>query len=184
MVVGVRYKGCIVHKRPSWTDYFLGLAIVASQRSHDIHTQHGCIITDENHHLLSAGYNGFPPGMPDNELPTNRPDKYEWMIHSERNAIDNCLIKPVNGIAYVTGQCCNDCIKHLYRNGIKKVVMMKSHGTHLFDEKQQNIFDTFIKYASKNGFEIEYVEPDLSWLRQLVGVIDGVDKLSIENNKE
>ena len=46
--------------RPNWTDYFLGLAKVASQRSHDIHTQHGCVITDRNNRILGVGYNGFP----------------------------------------------------------------------------------------------------------------------------
>ena len=45
--------------RPDWTDYFLGLAKVISQRSHDIHTQHGCVITDQNHRILGVGYNGF-----------------------------------------------------------------------------------------------------------------------------
>ena len=96
--------------RPSWTDYFLGLAKVASQRSHDIHTQHGCVITDRNHRILGVGYNGFPKGMDDPKLPTSRPEKYCWMIHAERNALSNCVVRPDDGVAYVTGQCCNDCI--------------------------------------------------------------------------
>ena len=92
--------------RPSWTDYFLGLAKVISQRSHDIHTQHGCVITDQNNRILGVGYNGFPRGLKDSDLPTSRPEKYSWMVHSERNALSNCVVRPDDGIAYVTGQCC------------------------------------------------------------------------------
>lgn len=154
--------------RPNWTDYFLGLAKVVSQRSHDIQTQHGCIITDTNNRILGLGYNGFPRGLEDDSLPKVRPEKYPWMIHAERNALSNCNIRPENGIAYVTGQCCNDCIMALWQEGIKKVVMTRYHGTHLFDNNAQQIFDTFVNFSK---IQIEYVDPDLSWLKQLCGVL-------------
>lgn len=154
--------------RPNWTDYFLGLAKVVSQRSHDVQTQHGCVITDEHHRILGLGYNGFPRDLPDHLLPNTRPEKYPWMIHAERNALSNCTIRPENGIAYVTGQCCNDCIMALWQEGVRQVYMTKNHGTHLFDNKQQEIFDNFIQLS---GIEISYIEPDLSWLKQLGGVL-------------
>ena len=155
-------------RRPSWTDYFLGLSKVASQRSHDIHTQHGCVITDRQNRILGMGYNGFPRGLDDLKLPTSRPEKYDWMVHAERNALSNCTIRPENGIAYVTGQCCNDCIVALWQEGVSKVIMMNSHGTHQFDVNAQKIFDTFV---SMSKIDIEYIEPDLSWLKDLSGVL-------------
>jgi len=154
--------------RPIWTDYFLGLAKVISQRSHDIHTQHGCVITDQNNRILGVGYNGYPRGLDDNNLPKNRPDKYAWMVHSERNALANCVVRPDNGIAYVTGQCCNDCIMALWQEGIQTVFMIDDHGTHLFDDNAKNIFDTFV---SMSGIKINKIIPDLSWLKDLCGVI-------------
>ena len=154
--------------RPNWTDYFLGLAKVASQRSHDIHTQHGCVITDQHNRILGVGYNGFPKGMDDATLPTTRPEKYDWMIHAERNALSNCVVRPDNGIAYVTGQCCNDCILALHQEGIKKVIMWDGHGTKLFDEKEQNKFDLFVKQSK---MEIIKIKPNVSWLRNLSGVL-------------
>jgi dCMP deaminase len=149
----------------SWQNYFFGLAFVVSQKSHDIHTKHGCIITDSNNRILGLGYNGFPRGLNDSSLPTNRPDKYDWMIHAERNALANCTIRPENGIAYVTGQCCNSCIMSLWQEGIKTVYMADSHGTTLFDEKQQQIFDTFVDMS---GIKIFKIKPDLSWLRRCI----------------
>jgi dCMP deaminase len=154
--------------RPNWIDYFLGLAKVVSQRSHDIQTQHGCVIADRNNRILGVGYNGFARGLLDDNLPNTRPDKYPWMIHAERNALSNCVVRPDNGIAYVTGQCCNDCIMALWQEGVNKVIMSKNHGTHLFDEDAQKRFDTFINMS---GMEIFYVEPNLSWLKQLGGVL-------------
>jgi dCMP deaminase len=155
-------------RRPNWTDYFLGLAKVVSQRSHDIQTQHGCVITDEHNRILGIGYNGFPRNLDDNALPNTRPDKYPWMIHAERNALSNCTIRPENGIAYVTGQCCNDCVMALWQEGVRKVIMMNTHGTHLFDNNQQKIFDTFIELS---GMQIEYITPDLLWIKDLSGVL-------------
>ena len=150
--------------RPNWTDYFLGLASVVSQRSHDIHTKHGCVITDIQHRILGVGYNGFPKGMNDSSLPTSRPEKYQWMIHAERNALSNCVIRPDNGIAYVTGQSCNDCIMALWQEGITKVIMANSHGTKLFDQEQQKLFDLFIE---QTGMKILKVEPNFEWLKNL-----------------
>lgn len=154
--------------RPNWTDYFLGLAKVVSQRSHDIHTQHGCVITDQSNRILGVGYNGFPRGLNDSVLPTNRPDKYPWMVHSERNALSNCVVRPDNGIAYVTGQCCNDCIIALWQEGIQEVYMMNHHGTLLFNKEEQQRFDTFVDMS---GIVVHKISPDLSWLKNLCGVI-------------
>lgn len=160
--------------RPSWNDYFLGLAKAVSQRSHDVHTKHGCVITDTNHRILGVGYNGFPKGMKDYLLPTYRPEKYFWMIHAERNALSNCVIRPDNSIAYVTGQCCNDCIMALWQEGVKKVVMADNHGTHLFDESAKIRFELFVK---QTGMVVEMVKPDFSWLTELNKIIE-----SSENN--
>lgn len=154
--------------RPNWTDYFLGLAKVISQRSHDIHTQHGCVITDQHNRILGVGYNGYPRGLDDKNLPKNRPDKYPWMVHSERNALSNCVVRPDNGIAYVTGQCCNDCIMALWQEGVQTVYMIDDHGTHLFDDNAKKIFDTFVQMS---GIKISKVTPDLSWIKHLSGVL-------------
>ena len=139
--------------RPEWDDYFLGIAQVVAQRSHDAQTQHGCVITDANHRIIGVGYNGFPRGMDDSSLPTTRPEKYPWMIHAERNALSNCVIRPDKGIAYVTGQCCNDCIMALWQEGVETVVMAK------------NRFDFFVK---NSGMKIFYKDADLSWMSRCI----------------
>lgn len=150
--------------RPNWNEYFIGLAHAVAMRSHDIQTKHGCVITDKDNRILGVGYNGFPKGLDDSKLPNTRPDKYPWMIHAERNALSNCTIRPDNGIAYITGQSCNDCIMALWQEGITKVVMRQNHGTHLFDDDSKRRFDLFV---SMSGIKVEYVDPDLSWLKEI-----------------
>ena len=150
--------------RPNWQEYFIGLAHAVSMRSHDTQTQHGCVITDQNNRILGVGYNGFAKGLDDNVLPNTRPAKYFWMIHAERNALSNCTIRPENGIAYVTGQCCNDCVMALWQEGITKVYMRKNHGTHLFNADNEERFNLFIKMS---GLYIEYIDPNLSWLNSI-----------------
>jgi dCMP deaminase len=156
--------------RPSWQDYFLGLALVVSKRSHDIHTQHGCILVDEpSHHILATGYNGFPRGMKDSELPTSRPDKYDWMIHSEVNACNNMSIAAdANTVAYVTGECCTPCLLHMWQRGITTVVQRNSYGSkHLIDERTRKNKEIFLAHT---GMKVYTVDSDLSWLSGVVPV--------------
>lgn len=154
-----------------WISYYIGLAHVVSKKSHDIQTQHGCIITDKKNRVLGLGYNGFPRNIDDSSLPNTRPNKYPWMIHAERNALANCVVRPDNGIAYVTGQCCNDCIMALWQEGIVEVYMHNRHGSHLIDDKNKAVFDKFIELT---GLKIFYIEPDLEWLNTIYNITNGV----------
>lgn len=153
----------IKRNRPNWDDYFFGLAKLVSQRSHDIHTQHGCVIVDpEKHIILGCGYNGFPRDMEDNTLPTTRPEKYDWMIHAEINACSNLIIKPEIATAYVTGEVCHPCLVHLWQNGIDEVLWLSS-GTKtrlITNEMTKNTR----KFLSQVSMKVTEVQADLSWL--------------------
>ena len=141
----------VEYKRLNWDEYFLSIAKVISKRSHDIETQHGCVIVDETHKILGMGFNGFPHGMRDNELPNKRPEKYDFMIHAELNAIHNCILPPKNAIAYVTGECCNNCIMQLWQAGIIKIIHLDTYGSKLINEETRKIRDIFVSHT---GMEI------------------------------
>jgi deoxycytidylate deaminase len=153
----------VKRKRPNWDNYFFGLAKLVSQRSHDIHTQHGCVIVDpEKHIILGCGYNGFPRDMEDNTLPLTRPEKYDWMIHSEVNACSNLITKPEIATAYVTGEVCHPCLVHLWQNGIDEVLWLSS-GTKtrlITNEMAKNTR----KFLSQVPMKVTEVQADLSWL--------------------
>lgn len=89
--------------RPCWDQYFMGLAYYTSIRSHDSQTKVGCVIVNEDNNVVSMGYNGFPKGVDDAELPTKRPEKYPFMVHAEENAVSNIITKSCNNLkVYLT----------------------------------------------------------------------------------
>ena len=74
----------------NWTEYFLGLAEQVKLKSKDQSTQIGAVIVGEDNEVLSTGYNSFPRGMDDSKQERQeRPEKYFWFEHAERNAIYN-----------------------------------------------------------------------------------------------
>jgi len=121
-VVNINYSNKKEIKRPSWDEYFLTIAEVVAKRSYDGETQVGVVVTDENHRILATGYNGFPPGCKDAELPNLRPDKYPFVVHAEINAIAASRQDLRNSILYCTYSPCRDCAKAIITAGIKEVV--------------------------------------------------------------
>lgn len=114
-------------KRPAWDEYFMLIAQTVSLRSHDAETQVGAVIVDENHRILSTGYNGFPPGCDDDALPNLRPAKYPYMVHAEMNAIASSRQDLRNSTLYTTHSPCNECAKAIITAGIKRVVYQQMY---------------------------------------------------------
>ena len=56
----------------NWDEYFMGLAHLSARRSKDPNTAVGAAIVDENHRVVSVGYNGFPKGCSDDDFPWAR----------------------------------------------------------------------------------------------------------------
>jgi len=141
--------------KPTWTEYFMSMALLASSRSIDAETKHGCVITDTHNRILGVGYNSFPVGMPDSILPNKRPEKYKWMVHAERNALSNCTLRPEGGTAYITGKPCLECVKAMYQEGIRKLVCLDAHGTHLLDDEDEYIFEILCK---EGDLKVEWIK--------------------------
>lgn len=116
-------------EKPTWDSYFMRLCNLISTRSIDPSTKHGCVITDENHRILSVGYNGPPQGMDDAIIPLTRPEKYNWFIHAEENALLFCYQPIINSTVYVTGRPCVLCLRKLIQKGVKKVVYGNTSST-------------------------------------------------------
>lgn len=113
------------YKRIDRDTYFLILADIISARSHDSQTQHGCVIVKDDR-IISTGFNGFPPGAPDNVIPNIRPHKYDFVNHAETNAIYAAAklgISLNDSKIYITGHPCCNCIKALVSIGIKDWVV-------------------------------------------------------------
>ena len=79
----------------SWDDYFMSVAFLSAQRSKDPSTQVGACIVNKDKRIVGIGYNGFPRGCHDDQLPWAREHedplqtKYPFVCHAEMNAILN-----------------------------------------------------------------------------------------------
>jgi len=72
----------------TWEQYFIKLASVVAEKSKDRSTKVGVVIVGPEKEVRSTGFNGFPRGIDDDiEERHERPIKYEWTEHAERNAI-------------------------------------------------------------------------------------------------
>ncbi len=111
----------------SWDECFMRMAHVISDRSKDPNTQAGAVLVDPNNVVVGLGYNGFPRGVANQDLPWRRDggfcdSKYAYIVHAEENAIYNANARTKDCILYCTLFPCNECAKTIIQNGVKEIV--------------------------------------------------------------
>jgi dCMP deaminase len=106
-------------------DYYYEQALDVSSKSPDSETKVGALlINPTTGEVLSSGYNGFIRGANDSQLPTVRPQKYDYIIHAELNLVLNCASSGISTKGYVvvcTLSPCIGCMRTLYQAGIKTI---------------------------------------------------------------
>lgn len=148
----------VIEKPSKWDNYFMNMAYFAASLSKDISTHIGAIVVDDEHLVVATGYNSFPSGINDSLMERQeRPEKYFWFEHAERNAI---YASARNGISldgctmYTMGIPCMDCARAVVQSGIKNVIVdlrwdsderkkWREHSERsvvLFDEAGVNLF--------------------------------------------
>jgi len=109
----------------SWEEYFMRIASTSALRSKDPSTKVGCCIV-KDHKIIGIGYNGMPNGIPDDspEISWERPEKYQYVVHAEVNAILNTVSfdKLRGATLYCTLFPCNECMKIIIQSGITEIV--------------------------------------------------------------
>lgn len=110
-----------------WDLKFMGLARHIAGWSKDQSRGVGCVIVGpSSHEVRATGYNGFPRGADDSDQERHqRPAKYGWSEHAERNAVFNAarVGTPLEGCtAYSTLFPCEDCARALVQAGIRRLV--------------------------------------------------------------
>ncbi|MBR2343192.1 MAG: dCMP deaminase family protein [Clostridia bacterium] len=116
----------------SWDEYFMGVALLAAQRSKDPSTQVGACIVDSSNTILSTGYNGFPRGCSDDEFPWGRDEsrgetKYPFVVHAELNAVLNARGQSLAGSRiYVALFPCHECAKAIIQAGVTEVIYLSN----------------------------------------------------------
>jgi dCMP deaminase len=111
--------------RIDWDEFYLKMADMIASRSKDRSAKIGAVLVRDNA-VISMGYNGFPRGLDDNvETRHERPAKYSYTEHGERNSIYNAAkqgISTQGATMYTQGFPCADCARACIQAGITKVV--------------------------------------------------------------
>lgn len=122
--------------RPDWHQWALGIAEAVAQRGDCSRSKVGAVLLDEEHNIISVGYNGAQRGGPSclagecsraqsNVEPGSSYDTGPGAcvaLHAEQN----CLLyagrqKAKNGSLYVTREPCQGCLRLIKGCAIKEV---------------------------------------------------------------
>jgi len=169
--------------RAEWDNYNMAVAMLATARSIDPRTKHGCYIVAPNNKPLSTGYNGPIKGVDDDKFDLTPPGKYFEIIHSEENAILNYNGSLDGATVYVTGHPCSHCFKMMAQAGIKKIVWGPINSVRLDkDEEEWAAMKRMIDYVDVELVEFDgnFWEPFIIMIKYLAtkGILPNKDLLS------
>ena len=142
-----------------WVEYFRTLAHTVKLKSKDVNTQIGAIIVGKDKEIVSTGYNSFPRGINDKVLSRQeRPEKYDWFDHGERNAIYTAArigVSTKGCTMYLScGVPCADCARGIINAGITRIFCEKgkTHKGIKWEESAERSWQMFDESSVKVCF--------------------------------
>ena len=131
--------------RLDWDEYFMSIAVLASQRSPCKRLNVGSVII-KNNRLISMGYNGYIPGAP--HISRVQDNHEQSIIHSEVNAITDCAKRGASledAKIYVTHYPCINCFRSIAACGIKEIIFLNEYNNNPIVEELANDASIVIK---------------------------------------
>ena len=133
-----------------WNYRFLELAELIATWSKDPSTKTGAVVVGPDKEIRATGYNGLVRGINDN-VPERmeRPTKYDFFEHAERNAIYNACLTGTSlrdCTIYCTLTPCTDCARAIIQAGIKTVV---TYEFKLADNDPKNTWRDKLNYSAE-----------------------------------
>lgn len=131
--------------RLEWDEYFMSIAVLASQRSPCKRLNVGSVIV-KNNRLISMGYNGYIPGAP--HISRVQDNHEQSIIHSEVNAITDCAKRGASledAKIYVTHYPCINCFRSIAACGIKEIIFLNDYNNNPIVQELANDASITIK---------------------------------------
>ncbi|AUG52570.1 deoxycytidylate deaminase [Thalassospira marina] len=145
-----------------WDHRFLALAAHIADWSKDRSTQVGAVVIGPKKEIRAVGYNGFPRGVNDEiEERHQRPTKYAYTEHAERNAIYNASYTgtSLDGCAlYVTHFPCSDCARAIIQAGIAEVYVDRQKLTPDFLERWEQDMNISTEMFGESGVQVKLID--------------------------
>ena len=149
--------------RPTWQQYFMEMAVLASRRSTCLRRQVGAVLV-KNNQILSTGDNGSPKGIShcaeagcmrlQNSIPSGTMHELCRGVHAEQNAI---IQAGLNGssthgaVLYCTHQPCSICARLIINAEIRTVYISEKYPDKLGEELFREAGVELIHFDMKKG---------------------------------
>jgi dCMP deaminase len=129
----------------TWNQFFINMAEFVATKSKDTSTKVGCVVVGPDNDVRAIGYNGFPRLVDDTvQARLERPAKYLWTEHAERNAVYNAALTgtALKGCtAYMVWFPCAECARALIQSGIEYIKLSKEgHDRRMQERKGSQVF--------------------------------------------
>jgi dCMP deaminase len=153
----------------TWTNYFVGISEQVKLKSKDRSFQCGAVIVGAEREIVSTGYNSFPRGVDDSiEERYEKPLKYMWTEHAERNAIYNSArigVSTKGCDMYITADGpCVDCARAIIQAGIKTLYCKREKI--LNQDTWGESVAVALQLLKEGGVEVKYYNtPDVVYTR-------------------
>lgn len=147
----------------SWDQLFMTMVYLVASKSKDEQTHIGAVVVGPDNEIRTTGYNSFVRGCDDlRPERQERPEKYYWFEHAERNSIYNATLMGVSlkGCKmYTNGIPCMDCARAIIQSGITEVIVDKE-----WDEGNLEIWkqhaERSLRLFSECGVSVRYFDDD------------------------
>jgi dCMP deaminase len=116
-------------KAMDWDQYFMSMVYLCALKSRDPSSKLGAVLVGPDNEVRSTGYNGLPRGIDYRSERDQRPEKYFWYEHAERNSIYNAArvgVPTLGCTLYTNAVPCADCARAIVNAGIEVVVVRES----------------------------------------------------------
>ena len=115
-------------------------------------------IAPESHQILSAGYNGLPRKIKETEERWDKPKKYNYIVHAEKNGIYNAcrnVVSLKDSICIVTFFPCSECARALIQVGVKTIISSYPDIDHV---KYGESFKYSVEMFSEVGIHLIFIK--------------------------
>jgi len=133
----------------------LALCDKVSEQSNDPHTQVGCVLVPRYGWPI-CGFNHTPKGVKLTEARCERPTKYDFVEHSERNAIYEAArmgIRLADATLYMQSIPCTECARAVVQSGIATLHYSAARQS-AWASPKYNTFNTALAILTEGGVAV------------------------------
>lgn len=138
-----------------------------ASKSKDTSRKTGAVIYERHSYaVLATGYNSLPEGVKDTPERRERPDKYFFTEHAERNAIYDLVRKGYSaerGIMYILWYPCAACARAIVQCNLHELVCYEPDWENIHNsEKWKDEFIASKQILEESSVKVRFLTEDFS----------------------